>query len=89
MSLPIHRAVLESRSLIEYLARLAREPEGTTLTDAEGHPVAVVLSPIQYETLVAMSSLIGDPRLADVLDAHWRVQRGGLDEFVDWAPPSR
>ena len=68
------------------IAALAKAPEPTVLTQ-HGEPVAMLLPIREYRAMQALLRLAVHPeRIAHVMSAHQRVQRGELDGFVDIEP---
>ena len=59
-----------------------------TVITRYGQPAAILLHIDDYRAMRAMQVLISDPqRLRQVLEDHDKVQRGELDEFVEFPIP--
>ena len=68
----------------ELASLIERMRESVVLTGDEG-PVAVVLTPEDYQAMRAAADLAEDPRrLADIVRAHDRFQAGESHEAEDW-----
>jgi prevent-host-death family protein len=66
------------------LPSLVEAPEEVVLT-RQGQPVAVLLSIEEYRSTQALLNLAQHPeRWTEILAAHRQVQRGALDEFVEF-----
>ncbi|MCP5426166.1 MAG: type II toxin-antitoxin system Phd/YefM family antitoxin [Gammaproteobacteria bacterium] len=74
-------SVTEARAQLPSLV----DAPGDVVLTRQGQPVAVLMPIEEYRATQALLSLARQPeRLAEILDAHRRVQHGDLEEFVEF-----
>jgi PHD/YefM family antitoxin component YafN of YafNO toxin-antitoxin module len=68
----------EATSLDHVLLRMKESPgEAVVVTDAEGAPTCVVLSPEQYQSLLETHDVLSDPDLAEQIAGSMEDIRAG------------